>query len=140
MEPLKLIIAGGRELNPTPEFIRSAILMLGINNQPGPPRDLVVVSGVGRGVDRAGEAFAKRYGYHVERFPAFWEVHGKKAGPLRNVQMAEYADELLLIWDGFSIGSGHMKKQMELRFKTVHEIRLRSVTMTTAERLFGDDT
>lgn len=124
-EPLKLIIAGGRELNPTPEFIRSAILMLGINNQPGPAQDLEVVSGVARGVDRAGEAFAKRYGYHVERFPAFWDVHGKKAGPIRNKQMAKYADELLIIWDGESSGSSNILSHMLLERKPVYEIILR---------------
>ena len=36
------------------------------------------------------------------------DVHGKKAGYLRNVDMAEYADALVAFWDGKSKGTGHM--------------------------------
>jgi hypothetical protein len=39
--------------------------------------------------------------------------------------MAEYADALLLIWDGSSRGSANMRQQMERRGKPVYEVILR---------------
>lgn len=133
MEPLKLIIAGGREFNPTPEFIQSAILMFGI--LPTKTGELEIVSGGARGVDWAGEAFAMRYGYPIKRFPAHWSIHGKAAGPLRNKQMAEYGDALFLMWDDMSAGSADIKSQMLVRKKPIHEIVLR--TYPGEERLFA---
>jgi len=67
-----------------------------------------VVSGGARGVDSYGEAWAKARGIAIKRFPADWSTHGKKAGFLRNVQMAEYADVLVAVWDGKSRGTRHM--------------------------------
>lgn len=81
-----------------------------------------IVSGTCRGVDEAGEDYADSYDIPVKRFPADWKSHGKVAGPIRNRQMAEYADALLLIWDGKSNGSKNMKEEMEKLSKPVYEI------------------
>ena len=37
-----------------------------------------------------------------------WEKHGKSAGPKRNRLMGDYADALIAIWDGLSIGTKDM--------------------------------
>jgi hypothetical protein len=55
-----------------------------------------------------GEIYAKVKGYKVEKFPADWEKHGKKAGFIRNRQMADYADMLICFWDFESKGSKNM--------------------------------
>jgi hypothetical protein len=39
--------------------------------------------------------------------------------------MADYADALLLIWDGESKGSANMKKNMEKQNKKVYEVILK---------------
>lgn len=84
-----------------------------------------VVCGMARGIDLSGKAWADHYGIHVEPFPADWNGPRKKgAGRYRNGLMADYADELLLIWTGESNGSAHMKEEMEDRLKTVYEITL----------------
>lgn len=67
-----------------------------------------VVSGTARGADQAGEAWAEREGLPVERFPADWDEHGKAAGPIRNEEMADYADRVIAIWDGQSVGTRNM--------------------------------
>jgi len=59
---------------------------------------------------------------HIKEYPADWKSHGKAAGPIRNRQMAEYGDALLLIWDGKSRGSSNMKKEMERLGKPIYEI------------------
>jgi hypothetical protein len=40
--------------------------------------------------------------------PAQWEIYGKMAGYLRNLEMAKIADAVVLFWDGKSKGTKHM--------------------------------
>lgn len=67
-----------------------------------------VVSGTARGVDRFGEQWAIENNITVKPFPADWNTYGKRAGYLRNTQMADYADALIAVWDGESRGTKHM--------------------------------
>lgn len=67
-----------------------------------------VVSGTARGVDKLGEQWAATVNIPVKRFPANWDLHGKSAGYIRNVEMSDYAEALVAIWDGESRGTEHM--------------------------------
>jgi len=70
-----------------------------------------VVSGNARGVDTLGEDWAEYHDIPVETFPVTdddWDELGPKAGPLRNKEMAEYADALIAIWNGASPGTRSM--------------------------------
>ena len=73
-----------------------------------------IVSGTARGADSLGEKFAVKEGFVVKRFPADWNTYGKRAGYLRNEQMAKYAVSdgcygvLVAFWDGKSRGTKHM--------------------------------
>lgn len=112
---MKLIIAGSRTLELQPELISGLIDLLKLN-----PSE--IVSGKAKGVDVSGERYAYYELLPMKPFPADWETHGKAAGPIRNKQMADYADVLLLIWDGQSRGSANMKKTMAALGKPVYEI------------------
>jgi hypothetical protein len=46
----------------------------------------------------------------VKVFPADWGRYKNAAGPIRNEQMAKYADALLAVWDWESKGTGNMVK------------------------------
>lgn len=116
---MKLIIAGTRTLTPSFDFIFSSIKMLGITNI------TEIVSGGAPGVDLEGEHFASHMHLPVKRFLPDWDKHGKSAGPKRNRQMAEYADALLLIWDGQSKGSSSMKQEAIKLRRSVYEIVIR---------------
>jgi hypothetical protein len=72
-----------------------------------------VVSGGSRGVDRSGELWAQIHGVPVRRFPADWVKLGRRAGAVRNYDMAKYADALIVVWDGTSRGSKIMKQFAE---------------------------
>lgn len=74
-----------------------------------------IVSGTARGVDRLGEQWAAAHGIPVKRFPADWNKYGKQAGYIRNVEMADYADACLVVWDGDSRGSMHMYRIAETK-------------------------
>jgi hypothetical protein len=67
-----------------------------------------VVSGTARGVDQLGEEWAAEHSIPVERFPADWDTHGRAAGPIRNEEMAEYADALVAIHVNESRGTADM--------------------------------
>jgi len=67
-----------------------------------------IVSGTARGVDTLGEIYAYENNIPLVKFPANWERFGKRAGFIRNEQMAKNADALLAIWDGNSSGTKSM--------------------------------
>jgi|SRR5581483_677657 len=99
---MKVIIAGSRTLSDLDLVEQTVCSFI------DPTQISEVVSGGAKGVDFAGECFATKYRIPIKRFPADWKQHGKKAGYLRNVEMAQYADALVAIWDGESKGTKHM--------------------------------
>jgi hypothetical protein len=113
---MRLIIAGSRDLNPSTEDTFKYLYENKISDIGE------IVCGEAKGVDSAGKLFAEQYGIDVMSFPADWNTHGRAAGPIRNMQMADYADMLLLIWDGKSRGSLNMKQNMIKRNKPVYEV------------------
>lgn len=125
---MKLIIAGSRTLVTTPATTYNLISQLGIDIDLDNVTE--IVSGTAEGIDRCGENFGLRYNIEVKRFPADWNKHGKAAGHIRNKQMADYADALLLIWDGESRGSANMKENMLKLKKPVYEVILKKHNIT----------
>ena len=53
-----------------------------------------IVSGGADGADALGERYAKEQKHPLKIYETDWEKHGKQAGPMRNHQMAMYADVL----------------------------------------------
>ena len=122
---MKLIIAGGRNLqgSQVKDILQSYSDCCHGDNYVFDPLDIVeVVCGEARGIDTQGKCWAKENNISVKKFPANWDKYKKAAGPIRNRQMAKYADVLLLVWDGESRGSSNMKKEMEKLNKPVFEI------------------
>lgn len=113
----KVIIAGTRTLNVL-SMIGGLLHHFGLE-----PTE--IVCGGASGPDRDGKEWAKEDRIPVKDFPAEWDKFGKSAGPRRNLQMAEYADALLLIWDGESKGSLNMKQRMLGLKKPVYEVILK---------------
>ena len=79
-----------------------------------------IVSGCGGNVDHAGEYVADVKHLTLHRFPADWVKYGRKGGPMRNRQMAEYADALIAIWDGKSKGTKNMIDEAKKRGLSVY--------------------
>jgi len=138
---MKVIIAGSRDIYDVVSADRlDGILHLKFNNTLASwwiefNGNLVKISefvtGCASGVDQTPfilEKDAIKSGYYPEfaitKFPADWNLHGRAAGPIRNKQMAEYADILILVWDGKSKGSASMKKEMKKLKKPVIEVLL----------------
>lgn len=68
----------------------------------------VILSGAARGADRLGEIYANDRKIPIQRYPAKWDRYGKNAGRIRNAEMAEAADAVVVFWDGISPGTAHM--------------------------------
>lgn len=81
-----------------------------------------IVSGGAQGADSLGEQYAAEFNLPLKIFPADWGKHGRAAGPIRNKQMAEYADCLIAVWDGNSRGTKNMIENMHKLNKHVHII------------------
>lgn len=73
-----------------------ATIVVGYNPKTGRPR----------GADKMAYLAARVLGLDVECHPADWEQHGKRAGFVRNGEMAQAgADLCVAFWDGESSGT-----------------------------------
>lgn len=101
----KIIIAGGRD------FMDYNLLKEKTNKilqEKKVTHKIVIISGCARGADTLGLRYASENAFDVEKYPSDWDKYGKKAGYVRNVEMAENADALIAFWDGKSKGTKHM--------------------------------
>jgi YspA, cpYpsA-related SLOG family len=100
----KVIIAGSRDFNDY-ELLKNKMLhyLKGFDLS-----EVEIISGTVRGADQLGERFAREFGCKLKQFPADWDTYGKRAGYLRNVDMAKYADACVCFWNGRSRGTKHM--------------------------------
>jgi hypothetical protein len=103
---MKMIVAGCRE------GIPKAVVHQILDEEVDQSVVEEIVSGGARGVDTFGEQWAYFNNIEVTRYPADWKKYGKKAGFVRNAEMARYADALIAFWDGKSKGTEHMIKVM----------------------------
>lgn len=97
---MKVIVAGSRNI------INAQLTVDAIKNSGFDITE--IVSGHAIGVDRAGELYAQANAIKVKLFVPDWDKYGKSAGYRRNVEMADYADALVAVWDGKSRGTKHM--------------------------------
>lgn len=110
---MRVIIAGGRDIHDL-KLVEEAITASGWEH------DIeTVVSGGAKGVDTLGEQWATTHigKSHIDKHLAKWKKYGKRAGYVRNQEMAMNADALIAVWDGKSKGTKHMieiANEMEL--------------------------
>lgn len=111
MKEIRIIVAGSRDFddyNLLKLTLKEYIKGLDIADL----SQVVIISGAARGADTLGEYFAYDYQIAVRKFPAKWDEIGKRAGWVRNAEMAKYAAEkhgvLFAFWDGKSRGTKNM--------------------------------
>ena len=105
---MRTIVAGSRTITDfwhVDTAMSQALIFQGI-------KPTVVLCGMADGVDTLGRAWAlSAPGVTVEEYPANWARYGKRAGHLRNSQMANAADALVAVWDMKSAGTVDMISQ-----------------------------
>jgi hypothetical protein len=107
-DDIRIIVAGSRSF--TDYELLSKHLMENENNF----ENMTIISGTANGADKLGERFAEEHNINLVKMPANWNTFGKRAGYLRNADMASYASKgngiLYAFWDGKSKGTLHMIK------------------------------
>lgn len=127
MNELRVIIAGSRDFNDYSLLKDSATKI--ISSKTIQSSLIKIISGGARGADKLGEQFANEIGLEIVRFPADWNGLGKRAGYVRNAEMAKFAVAdgntgiLIAFWDGVSKGTKHMIDLAERYGLKVHIVR-----------------
>lgn len=99
---MRLIIAGSRDFANEAKFEQAM-------KQFETSQIVCVLSGkCPTGADAMGEKWAAKHNIPLELHPADWARYGKRAGYVRNREMAENADTLVAFWDGSSRGTKMM--------------------------------
>ena len=118
---MKLMICGSRSLD-TAKVIPFALSWFEIF----PYRITEIVQGEARGIDTLAKNYAISKNIPTKGFPAEWDKYGKSAGYRRNVEMVDYADEVLAIWDGKSKGTRHSIDITREKGKPLYTLKIQS--------------
>jgi hypothetical protein len=118
----RIVIAGCRDYNNYEEA--EEFIDLCVSSFAGKD-NIVIVSGGAKGADMLGERYASERGFAIERYNADWKTYGRKAGPMRNNQMAEICDLVICFWDEKSKGTGSMIALAKKHGKKVFIKRIR---------------
>jgi hypothetical protein len=95
---MKLIVAGGRDYPLEDDDFDKLSSIDGITE---------LVSGGAKGVDQDAETWATSKNIPIKQFKADWKSYGRAAGPVRNREMAKYADAVVLFPGGKGTASMH---------------------------------
>lgn len=108
---MKVIIAGGRTFNDLGALDR-AIEASGFEITE-------VITGGARGADTLAIRWAKAHDIPVSVYWAQWDIYGKRAGPLRNWRMTQFAEALIALPGG--LGTADMIMQARRKGLPVFE-------------------
>lgn len=84
-----------------------------------------IVSGGAVGVDSCAANYAKRNGIKLTLFLPEYERYGRAAPIIRNKKIVDYADEIIVFWDGNSKGTLSVIKYAEKTGKKCNVVFLK---------------
>lgn len=114
----RVIVAGGREFKDYQLLEKTLDDFLQDRKEP-----TRILCGMAHGADELGLLYAHWHNYELEKHPAKWDIHGKRAGFIRNEEMANNADALIAFWDGKSHGTKDMIKRAKKHGLDIRVIR-----------------
>ena len=102
---MRVMITGSRDWDDV-KLIQAALITVGVTMNRGRP-DMVLVHGGAKGADTIASEAAAELGWVLEEYLPDWSK-GKRAGPMRNVEMLESGiDIVLAFWKNESRGTKH---------------------------------
>lgn len=117
---LKIIIAGSRSItnyNALIQAIDAAIQAYVIV----PASSFEIVSGGAKGVDTLARRYAIEFNYPLTEMKPQYQNNNDREAPLRrNIDIANYGDVLVAVWDGMSTGTQHIISYMQKLHKPVY--------------------
>lgn len=114
-EPMRVLVCGSRTWDDEDTISARLALFMG---------DVTIIHGDARGADRIADHCARRWGFAVERYPADWSKHGRRAGIIRNnVMLDTKPNKVIAFWRGNSPGTRHTIEEARRRGIPVEVIR-----------------
>ncbi len=107
---MKLLIAGSRGIE---DYDLSPYV---------PEETSLIISGRAKGIDLVAERYADRHHIKKQIVKPEYTLYGRSAPLVRNRQMVEMADRVLVIWDGKSRGTQYTVQYAEKQGKPVEVI------------------
>lgn len=78
-----------------------------------------IVSGGAKGIDTCAREYASANGLKLTEFLPEYKKYGRGAPLLRNIEIIDYADEVLAFWNGTSRGTKYVIDQCKKKNKKV---------------------
>jgi hypothetical protein len=89
---MKVLVCGGRYFSDYASLSKELARL-----EPEP--DLIIQGGAS-GADRLAKKWALHNGVNCHQEPALWRLHGKRAGPIRNVKMLQLNPDICVAFPG----------------------------------------
>lgn len=106
MATVQLVVAGTREYSNRDEIFARLDKYHQRCKDAG--TELIIIEGEARGPDLISREWAEVRGVPFRPYPADWDEYGKRAGFIRNEEMAKVGTHVLAFWDGQSNGTNDM--------------------------------
>lgn len=100
----RILVCGGRNYDDQERVYR----ILDAASRAVVDRTIAIIHGDAKGADHLADVWAKERQVSVLRFPADWESHGKRAGPIRNKQMLDEGKPHVVVAFPGGSGTKHM--------------------------------
>lgn len=113
---MKVLVCGGRQFN-QPRLVGRVLAEIHTER-----RFSLVISGGANGADRYGEDWARHNRVPLCVFPANWQFEGKRAGPVRNAAMLQFAKPDLVVAFPGGPGTEDMMRQARMTGVTVIQL------------------
>ena len=84
----------------------------------------LIISGGAKGIDTLAEKYADKHGISKLILRPNYNLYGKSAPLLRNKQMVEICDSVLIVWDGKSNGTKYTIEYAKKRGKDFRLVTL----------------
>ena len=99
---MKVLVCGGRDYSNVDRMYQVLDSLFKYDEEGNADEFIsTIISGHARGADQMGEMYAHERDIEVEVYPADWDKYGRRAGYLRNVQMAvEGKPDLIVAFPG----------------------------------------
>ncbi|MBQ7106766.1 MAG: hypothetical protein IJN93_04540 [Clostridia bacterium] len=78
-----------------------------------------IVSGGAKGIDTCAKIYALKNNIKLTEFLPEYEKYGKRAPLIRNLEIIDYADEVIAFWDGESHGTKYVIDNCRNRIKKI---------------------
>ena len=103
MKEIKVAIVGSRTFNSYDDVVTVLSEFISSNDV----TVTEIVSGGAKGADALAERYAEIHNIPTKIYYADWKKFGRRAGPIRNVDIIKRCDVCVAFWDGESHGTKH---------------------------------